>query len=140
MENHFRAQALYFYKQNKVMADQKKTVVLGASSNPARYSYLAVQRLRAKNHPVVAVGRRTGRVADVDITNDQVAENGVDTITLYLNPKNQVEYYDYILSLHPRRIIFNPGTENDELIKKAKENNIQPVIACTLVMLSTGQY
>jgi predicted CoA-binding protein len=123
-----------------VMPDKKKTVVLGASSNPARYSYLAVQRLRAHNHPVVAIGRRVGQVADVDISKEYQLENDVDTITLYLNPKNQVEYYNYILSLHPKRIIFNPGTENDELIRKAKENNIKPVIGCTLVMLSTGQY
>lgn len=122
------------------MADKKKTLVLGASSNPARYSYLAMQRLRAHGHPVVAIGRRVGRVADVDITKEHLHENGVDTVTLYLNPKNQVEYYDYILNLHPKRIIFNPGTENEELIQKAKENNIDPVIACTLVMLSTGQY
>jgi predicted CoA-binding protein len=122
------------------MAEKKKTVVLGASSNPARYSYLAVQRLRAHHHPVVAIGRRVGQVADVDISKEHMPEIGVDTVTLYLNPKNQVEYYDYILDLHPKRIIFNPGTENDELIQKAKENNIKPVIACTLVMLSTGQY
>jgi len=122
------------------MAETKRTVVLGASSNPARYSYLAVQRLRAHNHPVTAIGRRVGQVADVNITKDHLQENDVDTITLYLNPKNQVEYYDYILNLHPKRIIFNPGTENEELMKKAKENNIQPVIACTLVMLGTGQY
>lgn len=122
------------------MADKKKTLVLGASSNPARYSYLAMQRLRAHDHPVVAIGRRVGRVADVDITKEHLPENDVDTVTLYLNPKNQVEYYDYILNLHPKRIIFNPGTENEELIQKAKENNIDPVIACTLVMLSTGQY
>lgn len=122
------------------MADKKKTVVLGASQNPARYSYLAVQRLRAHDHPVVAIGRRVGQVADVNITKDHLPEKDVDTVTLYLNPKNQVEYYDYILDLHPKRIIFNPGTENDELIQKARENNIKPVIACTLVMLSTGQY
>lgn len=122
------------------MTEKKKTLVLGASSNPARYSYLAVQRLRAHNHPVIAIGRRIGRVADVDISKDHSRENDIDTVTLYLNPKNQVEYYDYILGLHPKRIIFNPGTENNELIEKAKENSIQPVVACTLVMLSTGQY
>lgn len=122
------------------MTDQKKTVVLGASGNPARYSYLAIQQLRAHKHPVVAIGRRIGHVADVDISKEHLPENDVDTVTLYLNPKNQVEYYDYILNLHPKRIIFNPGTENDELIQKAKENNIDPVIACTLVLLSTGQY
>ncbi|HWJ90342.1 MAG TPA: CoA-binding protein [Flavisolibacter sp.] len=122
------------------MAGKKKTVVLGASQNPSRYSYLAIQRLRAHNHPVVAVGRREGQVADVAISKEHPKEDGVDTVTLYLNPGNQVPYYDYILDLQPKRIIFNPGTENDELIRKAKENNIQPVIACTLVMLSTGQY
>lgn len=122
------------------MTEKKKTVVLGASPNPARYSYLAVQRLRAHQHPVIAIGRRVGQVADVNINKEVLSENDVDTITLYLNPKNQVEYYDYILNLHPKRIIFNPGTENDELIQKARANNIQPVIACTLVMLSTGQY
>jgi predicted CoA-binding protein len=122
------------------MAEKKKTVVLGASSNPARYSFLAVQRLRAHNHPVVAIGRRVGQVSDVHISKEYLSEIGVDTVTLYLNPRNQVEYYDYILSLHPKRIIFNPGTENDDLVRKAKENNIKPVIGCTLVMLSTGQY
>lgn len=122
------------------MGEKKKTIVLGASSNPARYSYLAIQRLRAHDHPVVAIGRRLGQVAGINISKDHLTEDDVDTITLYLNPKNQVEYYDYILNLHPKRIIFNPGTENDELIRKAKENNIKPIIACTLVMLSTGQY
>lgn len=122
------------------MAEKKKTVVLGASNNPGRYSYLAIQRLRKYGHPVVAVGRRVGEVADVNITKEHIPEKDVDTVTLYLNPTNQLEYYDYILGLHPKRIIFNPGTENDELIRIAKENNIQPVIACTLVMLGTGQY
>lgn len=119
---------------------KKKTLVLGASSNPSRYSYLAVQRLRAHNHPVIAIGRRVGQIAGVEISKEHLQQENVDTVTLYLNPQNQVEYYDYILQLHPKRIIFNPGTENDELIEKAKEHNIQPVIACTLVMLSTGQY
>jgi predicted CoA-binding protein len=122
------------------MAEKKKTVVLGASSNPARYSYLAIQRLRNYGHPVIAIGRRVGEVAGVNITKEHLPEEGVDTVTLYLNPANQVEYYDYILTLHPKRIIFNPGTENDELVKMAKEKNILPVTACTLVMLATGQY
>jgi predicted CoA-binding protein len=122
------------------MAEKKKTVVLGASGNPARYSYLAIQRLRKYDHPVIAIGRRVGEVAGVNITKEHLPEKDVDTVTLYLNPANQVEYYDYILGLHPKRIIFNPGTENDELIRMAKENNIQPVIGCTLVMLGTGQY
>jgi predicted CoA-binding protein len=122
------------------MAEKKKTVVLGASGNPARYSYLAIQRLRKYDHPVIAIGRRVSEVAGVNITKEHLPEKGVDTVTLYLNPANQVEYYNYILGLHPKRIIFNPGTENDELIRMAKENNIEPVIGCTLVMLGTGQY
>ena len=120
--------------------DKKKTLVLGASDNPSRYSYLAMQKLQAHKHPVVAVGRREVTVNGVQIHKDHIPEEGVDTVTLYLNPKNQVEYYDYIMELRPRRIIFNPGTENEELISKAKANNIEPVIACTLVMLATGQY
>src|SRR5688572_18074862 len=110
------------------MSSKKKTVVLGASANPSRYSYLAIDRLRAYDHPVVAVGKKEGRVADVEISKDHVPETGVDTITLYLNPKNQVEYYDYIMNLAPKRIIFNPGTENDHLIKMAEANNIKPVV------------
>lgn len=122
------------------MAEQKKTLVLGASSNPGRYSYLAVKKLAGKKHPVVAVGRRKGLVGDVEIQTEQAPVEGVDTITLYLNPQNQVPYYDYILSLKPKRIIFNPGTENEELMKLARQNNIEPVVACTLVMLSIGNY
>ena len=122
------------------MAAPKKTVVLGASENPSRYSYLAVRKLVNHNHPVVAIGKRRGKVGDVAIETDHLPLTDVDTVTLYLNPKNQQEYYDYILSLKPKRIIFNPGTENDDLIRIAKENGIQPVLGCTLVMLSTGQY
>lgn len=118
----------------------KKTVVLGASDNPSRYSYLAIRKLAAHQHPIIAVGKKKGQVGDVEIYTDHFPATDVDTITLYLNPFNQVEYYDYIMNLRPRRIIFNPGTENDELIKMAKANNIEPVIGCTLVMLSTGQY
>jgi predicted CoA-binding protein len=119
---------------------RKKTLVLGASENPSRYSFLAINRLRAHQHPVIAIGNRKGQVGDVSIEKEILPEKGVDTVTLYLNPKNQEPYYDYLLSLHPKRIIFNPGTENEELIRRAKEQEIEPVIACTLVMLSTGQY
>ena len=122
------------------MAVAKKTVVLGASDNPARYSYLALKKLQANHHPIVAIGKKKGKVGDVNIQTDHLPVEGVDTITLYLNPQNQKEYYDYILELKPNRIIFNPGTENTDLIKQAKENGIEPVIGCTLVMLSTGLY
>ena len=118
----------------------KKTVVLGASPNPARYSYLAVNRLLAHGHDVVAVGKRKGSINGQEVITEHPLLSDVDTITLYLNAQNQKQYYDYILSLHPRRIIFNPGAENDELAGLAKKNNIQPMEACTLVLLSTGQY
>ena len=118
----------------------KKTVVLGASPNPARYSYLAVNRLVAHGHDVVAIGRRKGNIDNIKITTDHPELTNVDTVTLYLNENNQKQYYDYILSLHPKRIIFNPGAENDELSTLAVKNNIKPMEACTLVLLSTGQY
>ena len=119
---------------------EKKTLVLGASDNPSRYSYLAVQRLRKNDHPVVAIGRKRTYLNDVKIDTEKTPFTDIDTVTLYLNPNNQKEYYDYILSLKPKRIIFNPGAENDELASLAKKNNIQPIEACTLVMLSTNQY
>ena len=122
------------------MGVAKKTVVLGASDNPARYSYLALKKLQANHHPIVAIGKKNGKVGEVNIQTDHLPVEGVDTVTLYLNPKNQREYYDYILELKPNRIIFNPGTENEDLIKRAKENGIEPVVGCTLVMLSTGMY
>jgi predicted CoA-binding protein len=118
----------------------KKTVVIGASANPSRYSYLAVNRLRGKGHPVIAIGRRKAKVADVEIDTVKQAVTGVDTVTLYLSPGLQKEYYDYILSLQPRRLIFNPGAENQELARLAREHGIEPMEACTLVMLSTGQF
>ncbi|TCJ13358.1 CoA-binding protein [Flaviaesturariibacter flavus] len=122
------------------MSQSKKTLVLGASDNPSRYSYLAIRRLAAHQYPVVAIGRKTGEVSGVPIATEAAPVEGIDTVTLYLNPQNQKPYYEYILGLKPRRIIFNPGTENDELIEKAESAGIEPVIACTLVMLSTGQY
>lgn len=122
------------------MADKKTTVVLGASDNPARYSYLAVNRLRNHGHPVIAIGKRPGKVSDVHITKDKIQQENVDTVTLYLNPLHQKMYYDYVISLNPKRIIFNPGTENEELSVLAEQHGIKTLEACTLVMLSTGQY
>ncbi|CAN5259638.1 CoA-binding protein [soil metagenome] len=120
--------------------ESKKTVILGASDNPARYSYLALKKLTRHNHPVVAIGKAKGRVGDIPIITDRPVSADIDTVTLYLNPQNQKAYYDYILSLKPRRIIFNPGTENEELEELAKKQGIKTMEACTLVMLSTGQY
>ena len=108
------------------MAKAKKTVVLGASDNPARYSYLAINKLTDYGHPVVAIGKKNGKVGEVQIEKDHLPVSEVDTVTLYLNPMNQREYIDYILDLKPKRIIFNPGTENEQLITKAKENTYCP--------------
>ena len=119
---------------------QKKTVVLGASQNEERYSNMAVKKLVAHNHPVTAIGNKEGIINDIKIIKDNPTINDVDTITLYLNPENQKPYYDYILSLNPQRLIFNPGTENDELEKLAEEKGIKTMEACTLVLLSTNQY
>ncbi|RBL92737.1 CoA-binding protein [Chitinophaga flava] len=120
--------------------DKKLTVVLGASPNPERYSNMAVNRLTDKGHPVVAIGKKSAVIGDIPIVTDHPPLEHVDTVTMYLNPGLQKEYYDYILQLRPRRIIFNPGAENEELEELARKNNIQPLEACTLVLLSTGQF
>jgi predicted CoA-binding protein len=118
----------------------KKTLVLGASTKPDRYGNIATRRLKLYNHEVVPVGNRAGEIDGIEILLGKPAVEGIDTVTLYLNPKRQVEFYDYIIGLKPKRIIFNPGTENPALVKLAKENGIEPEIACTLVLLSVGQY
>ncbi len=118
----------------------KKTLVLGATNNPARYAYLAVNRLVQRGHPVVPVGTREGEVAGLPILHGKPAVPDVDTVTLYLGPSHQAEYYDYILSLHPKRLIFNPGTENPQLAELAEKQGIETVEGCTLVMLSIGAY
>jgi len=122
------------------MNTKKKTLVLGASENPSRYSFLALQRLRNREHPVLAIGKKKGMVGDVQIETEKKEWKDVDTVTMYLNPMHQKQYYDYILSLRPKRIIFNPGAENEELARMAVKNGIQPIEACTLVMLATNQY
>lgn len=122
------------------MDSHKKTLVIGASENPERYSYLAINRLGKYGHEVVAIGQKPGEAFGVKFETEKKAFEGIDTVSLYINSKIQKEYYDYIISLHPKRIIFNPGTENDELAALAKANGIRPQEACTLVLLSTGQY
>lgn len=119
---------------------QKKTLVMGASSKPERYSYKAVKMLQEYNHPVVAVGFRESNIDSIPIYSGEPLFEGIDTLTLYLGPQNQKNIYDYILKLHPKRIIFNPGTENTELMKMAINNGIEVEEACTLVLLSTNQY
>lgn len=119
---------------------KKKTLVLGASTNPSRYSNIAIHRLTAAGHPVVAVGRKRGNVDAVSISEEPQAFDDLDTVTLYLNPVHQKEYYEYLVSLKPNRVIFNPGTENSELYSILQKEHIQFEVACTLVLLSTNQY
>lgn len=130
---------MYFHKKTNVM-EKKKTLVLGASVNPARYSNMAINRLVTYNHPVEAVGLRKGVVAGIDIVTTKEPFIDIDTVTLYLNPKRQEEYYDYILSLQPKRVIFNPGTENAAFMQLLRSNNIEVEVACTLIMLGSNQY
>ncbi|WP_396601701.1 CoA-binding protein [Algibacter sp. R77976] len=118
----------------------KKTLVLGASLKSNRYSNYAIQRLVSNKIETVAFGLRAGEVSGVQIDTDLLPYKDVHSITLYLNPQRQKEYYNYILSLKPERVIFNPGTENPELYKILEENNIAFEAACTLVLLSTNQY
>ena len=118
----------------------KDTVVIGATSSPEKYGYKATVSLNLHGHKVYPVDLRAGRVEDIEVLTGNPEIKNVDTVTLYVGPKNQELWQDYIFSLKPKRIIFNPGTENDELEKLAADNGIQPVEACTLVMLGTGQY
>lgn len=119
---------------------KKKTVVLGASTNPERYAFKAIEKLTAHQHPVIAVGLKEGQVGTVVIQKGFPLEKDVDTVTLYLSAANQKTYYDYILRLKPKRILFNPGTENPELRALAMNNGIATEEACTLVLLSMNSY
>jgi len=119
-----------------------KTVVLGATTNPVRYAFRATASLREANIEVLPIGIRKGECAGIPIINEQQPIKDVHTITLYINPRVQKDYYDYILSLQPKRVIFNPGTENPELyrILREKSPDTKIEIACTLIMLSIGNY
>lgn len=118
----------------------KKTLVLGASLKPERYSYLAINKLVEKGHSVLAIGQKSGEVAGVKIQTKAIPLKNIDTVTLYLNPLRQRDYYNYIIDAKPQRVIFNPGTENPEFIQLLELNNIKGEIACTLVLLSIDQY
>ena len=125
---------------NKLDKTSKKTVVLGASSKIDRYSNRAVKQLMANGHLVIPIGFENEKINGLQIETALLPIENVNTISLYLNPKRQEAYYDYILSLNPKRIIFNPGTENRDLEQLAKKQNIETIEACTLVMLSVGNY
>lgn len=118
----------------------KKTLVLGASTNSDRYSNIAIKRLVANSISVRAIGKKEGEVSGVQIINYKKNFHKIKTVTLYLNAKNQKEFYDYILALKPERVIFNPGTENEELEVLLENNKIHFEKACTLVLLSIGEY
>lgn len=118
----------------------KKTLVLGATPNPNRYAYLAANRLKAKGHSIVNVGLKKGEVAGVAIERPAKIYADIDTVTLYIGPHHQPDLYQYILNTKPKRIIFNPGTENTELENLANQKGIETIEACTLVLLATGQY
>lgn len=117
-----------------------KTIVLGASPDPLRFSNKAVKSLIRHNHEVIPIGIREGRIAGKNIIIGKPVLDDIHTVALYLNPENQKEYYNYILKLSPRRVIFNPGTINGELIDLVKEHNIEPVVDCALIMLNNNKY
>lgn len=121
------------------MKSSKKTVVIGASPNSGRYAYMATQRLQAAGHEVVPVGLRTGKIGDIEILKDFPEIKDVDTVTLYVGPQHQDYWKDYIYSLNPKRVIFNPGTESS-FQKELQDKGIEVTEACTLVMLSVGNY
>ena len=116
------------------------TLVFGASLKEDRYSNRVIKKLRENKQEVVAFGLREGIVSNVTIATELINYEHIDTVSLYLSPKRQEAYYKYIISLKPRRVLFNPGTENNTFVKLLEENNIESDVACTLVLLATNQY
>ncbi|MCX2681597.1 CoA-binding protein [Galbibacter sp. EGI 63066] len=117
-----------------------KTLVMGASLDPSRYSYLAVNRLVSAGEDVVAFGKRKGKVAGISIDTELLSYKNIDTVSLYLNSQNQKTFYNYIVGLKPKRVIFNPGAENPEFYNILESHGIHAEVACTLVLLATKQY
>lgn len=118
----------------------KNTLIIGATPNPTRYAYRAANMLKSKGHSIINIGIKTGDVAGVAIERPEKIHPGVHTITLYIGPALQDDYFEYIVETNPKRVIFNPGTENAQLEAVLRANGIEPVEACTLVLLATGQY
>ncbi len=120
----------------------KKTVVIGATPNPSRYAYLAAHRLKNHGHEMIPVGIKKGEVAGEEILDLRTTPpiDNVDTVTMYIGPQNQPMWEDYILSLNPKRIIFNPGAENPSFSQKARNLGIETIDGCTLVMLSANTF
>lgn len=120
----------------------RKTVIVGSVPKPYRYAYQAAEMLERKKIDFVPIGIQEGQVMGQEILNvyDKPEIKDVHTLTLYINPERQETWYDYMLSLNPERIIFNPGTENQEFKKMAEDRGIECLEACTLVMLSVGNF
>ena len=120
----------------------KKTVIIGATTNPGRYAYLAARMLSEYNHEIVPVGIKDGAVFGKEILDilEKPPVDDVHTVTMYIGPKKQPDYYQYILGMKPKRIIFNPGTENDEFIRLAEQQGVEALEGCTLVMLRSGEF
>ncbi|MBD2701787.1 CoA-binding protein [Spirosoma sp. BT702] len=120
--------------------NSKKTLVMGATENPGRYAYLAANSLLRHGHPIELVGLKKGQIQGQNIQTGHPQLDDIDTVTMYVGPRNQTDLYDYVKSLKPRRVIFNPGAENPEFERQLREEGIEPIEACTLVMLSIGTY
>ena len=118
----------------------KKTVVIGATTKPEKYAFKAITMLVDKGHSVLALGQNAGEVAGVKIQTKAIPLKNIDTVTLYINATRQRDYYNYIVEAKPKRVIFNPGTENPEFYQLLQLNNIKVEVACTLDLLSTNQY
>ena len=118
----------------------KKTLIIGASNNPERYAYKAAERLLAHGHEIELLGLRPDVIFGRTIDTEKKRYEALHTVTLYVGPQRQPEYYDYIISLKPKRVVFNPGTENAEFESLLQKNGIEAEEACTLVLLGTGQY
>ncbi len=122
------------------MKRMKKTLIIGASPDPNRYAYKAAHMLTSKGHQIVNIGIKNGAVAGAEIEKPGAIYHDIDTITLYIGPATQPQYFDYIVATKPKRVIFNPGTENEALEELLEQHQIKYTEACTLVLLSTGQY
>lgn len=119
---------------------KKRVLIIGASLKPSRFSYMALKKLTEYNHEVFAIGNKEGEIFGVQIQKSNASLGNIDTVTLYINSINQINYEDYILKMHPKRIIFNPGTENSSLAAKSRAAGIEVVMDCTLVMLDAGSF
>lgn len=125
-----------------VKAERKKALIVGATDNPSRYAFMAASMFADRGMEFIPIGIKKGEIFGREILDLRMKPDlkDIHTITLYLGPANQIEWIDYLIGLKPKRIIFNPGTENPDFYKKALQAGIEVLPACNLVMLSTGQF